>query len=443
MDLLEAIAWAAVAVVAVVSWAAWQRGALGWIGRIALVLLAVTVTAVAIALFLQGQRMRWTSEGPGILLVMIGLGISSLLALGLWLATVKAFVRRRLSMQDSEEAARATGRTRARSRIALGAVLLACAVAGGSAGFRAMRDKPAHDAPIAAVRFIDGKESAASIDVNGVLKIWALSSPLPKGNEHSSPYNMEAKIDIPRGRGARDMWVESGGRHFAVLGASGITLFGVDRSQRQSEALYTLEGATLSVPAKGGGFVVVVPEGLNWVGPASPQPSRKLKWDQRIVAIDASANGLVAFADSEGRVALIDRSGGDATLLGTVPFAIQAIAFSGNGTGLLVIGPEGRAIALTLADRSSRTPQVAYGPIVRPLQGPNALACSGQAVSCTGVDTTNGRSFAAFSGIVWSYDRLDTAPGAVLIASGMDLVVVSMPGMSYHAGSAVLKDPRF
>lgn len=443
MDLLKAFAWVAVAVIAVVSWAAWQRGAVGWIGRIALLLLAVTVTAVAIALFLQGQRMRWTGEGPGILVVMIGLGMSSLLALGLWFATVKAFVRRRLSLQASEEAARATGRARPSSLIALGVVLLACAVAGGSAGFRAMRDKPAHDAPIAAVRFIDGKESAASLDVNGILKIWALKSALPKGYERSSPYSMEAKIDIPRARGARDMWVESGGRHFAVLGASGITLFGVDRSQRQSEALYTLEGATLSAPAKGGGFVVVVPEGLNWVGPASPQPARKLRWDQRVVAIDASANGLVAFADSEGRVALIGPSGGDATLLGTVPFEIQAIAFSGNGAGLLVIGAKGGALTFTLVDRSSRTPQVAYGPIVRPLQGPTALACSGQGVSCTGVDTTNGRSFAAFSGIVRSYDRLDTAPGAVLISSGKDLVVVSMPGMSYSPGSAVLKDPRF
>ena len=89
MEQLQAYAWSAVAVIAVVSWAAWQRGALGGIGRLALLLLAVAATAIAIALFLQGQSMRWTSEGPGILLVMVGLAASALIAVSLWVVTVK------------------------------------------------------------------------------------------------------------------------------------------------------------------------------------------------------------------------------------------------------------------------------------------------------------------------------------------------------------------
>lgn len=443
MEQLQAYAWAAVAVIAVVSWAAWQRGALGGIGRLALLLLAVAATAIAIALFLQGQSMRWTSEGPGILLVMIGLAASALMTVSLWVVTVKTFVKWRQSSSRLDEAGQATRGPRAASGVILGAVLLVCAVSGGSAWYRAKRDKPAHDAAVAAVRFVDGKDSAVSIDVDGVLKIWTLTSPLPKGNVRSSPYSMKAKIDVPGGRGARDMWTEAGGSHIAVLGRSGITLIDVDRSRRQSHVLYTVEGATLAVPAQGGGFVVVVPNGLTWIGPASPQPTTKVMWDDKIVALDASAHGPVAFADSRGRVALVGQLSGDVRLLGTVPFAVHALAISADGIGLLVLGPEGKALAFSVTDGSSRAPQAAYGPIARPLRGPIVLACSGRAVSCTGVDTTNGRSFAAFSGIVRSYDRLDAAPGAVLIASGKELVVVSMPGPGYHAGTAMLKDPRF
>jgi hypothetical protein len=443
MDQLQAYAWAAAAVIAVVSWAAWQRGALGAIGRSALLLLAVAATVVASALFLQGQRMRWTSEGPGIVLVMLGFAVSSVIALSLWAVAVKAFLGRRQSSRPSEDAGQATRRPRVASPAVLGAVLLVCAVSGGAAWFRAARDKPAHDAAVAAVRFIDGKDRAASIDIDGVLKLWELTSPLPQGNQRSSPYSMKAKIEVPGGRGARNMWVEAGGRHIAMLGQSGITLVEIDRMHGQSHALYTVEGATLAVPAHGSGFVVVAPNGLAWIGPASPQPTAAAVWDAKVVALDASARGPVAFADARGRVALVEHPSRDVRLLGTVPFAVDAMAFSADGSGLLVLGPEGKALAFAVADGSSRVAQMAHGPTARPLQGSIVLACSGQATSCTGVNTTDGRSFAAFSGIVRSYDRLDAAPGAVLIASGNDLVVVSMPGPSYHAGSAVLKDPRF
>jgi hypothetical protein len=188
---------------------------------------------------------------------------------------------------------------------------------------------------------------------------------------------------------------------------------------------------------------MAVPEGLRSFVPDSPQARATLRWTAKIVTLDATANGGLGFADTRGAVVLVEPTQGDAKVIGTVAFAVQALSFSGDGTALLALGDKGEAMVFDTRDGAARRPQLADGPHARPLPGPFALACSVQATSCHGIDTATGRSFAAFSGIVRTYDRLDTAPGAVLIASGKQLAVVSMPGMGYHAGSARLEDPRF
>lgn len=154
MDQLGAYTWLAIAVIAIVAWSAWERGTLGWIGRVVLMLLAAAASVAAVALLLLGFQMRWTSEGPGILLVMIGLAASVVMALGLWFATIKAFGKRH-SYRNRGAAETASEKRRSVVRLwILIAILLVCGVAGGTAWFNAKRAKRAPDAKIAAVHLI-------------------------------------------------------------------------------------------------------------------------------------------------------------------------------------------------------------------------------------------------------------------------------------------------
>ncbi|MDD1713496.1 MAG: hypothetical protein LUQ69_10060 [Methanoregulaceae archaeon] len=51
-------------------------------------LMALLATAATIGLFMVGQKAHWTSDGPGMLFIMIGIGVSAMVALGLWFATL-------------------------------------------------------------------------------------------------------------------------------------------------------------------------------------------------------------------------------------------------------------------------------------------------------------------------------------------------------------------
>ncbi len=51
-------------------------------------LMALAATAATIGLFVAGQKAHWTSDGPGMLFIMIGIGVSAMVALGLWFATL-------------------------------------------------------------------------------------------------------------------------------------------------------------------------------------------------------------------------------------------------------------------------------------------------------------------------------------------------------------------
>jgi hypothetical protein len=125
---------------------------------------------------------------------MLGLGASTLIALSLWIATIAAYRTHARSRGRADEADEGVKWPSAASGTVPILVLIVCAVAGGSAWLEAKRDRPTHDADIAAVRFVDGKARAFSIDVDGVLKVRSLRSALPQGSEHSSPYAMEANL---------------------------------------------------------------------------------------------------------------------------------------------------------------------------------------------------------------------------------------------------------
>ena len=47
-------------------------------------LLAIASTAAAVGLIMVGNHAHWTSDGPGMLLIMIAIGVFGFAALGLW-----------------------------------------------------------------------------------------------------------------------------------------------------------------------------------------------------------------------------------------------------------------------------------------------------------------------------------------------------------------------
>ncbi len=451
MDAIAAIAWAAAAVLTLAVWGAWQGGAIGWIGRAVLVVLTLVFTAIAVALLWTAQKMHWTSDGPGMLLILMGLVLSALLAFGLGTATIKARARRRRADTEARgPAVVETGRRPASARRAMPiAVLALCVIASGWYGWHALRNKPAHDAAIVAARFPAGKEQAWSMDVDGGLAIWSLTSTLPAGNQAASPYRLDARVAVPCVPRCRDMWVASDGRHIAVLEGTGVTLLEVDTSQRQARALYKVSDATsaVAVPMTAE-FIVVSPQGLRWFRPATAQPIATLPWKTRIVAIDAAAGGAVAFADETGKVMLARAPGEAVVALGTVSFAVSALSFNGEGSAVLVAGVGSPARVFDVAGGASRPSQAVWVEVARPLPGGFVLACSLRGVSCEVVDTGNGNSLGAFNGvgligIARRYDHVATAPGVALIASNADLFVVTLSAKNVQVGSAPLKDPRF
>ncbi len=47
-------------------------------------LLALASTAATVGLIMVGNHAHWTSDGPGMLLIMIAIGVFGLAAVGLW-----------------------------------------------------------------------------------------------------------------------------------------------------------------------------------------------------------------------------------------------------------------------------------------------------------------------------------------------------------------------
>jgi hypothetical protein len=50
-------------------------------------LLAVGASAATIGLFMAGQKAHWTSDGPGMLFIMLGILVCAVVTFGLWIAT--------------------------------------------------------------------------------------------------------------------------------------------------------------------------------------------------------------------------------------------------------------------------------------------------------------------------------------------------------------------
>lgn len=71
------------------------------IGGLLLGLISLSLTALTLFLISVGVRNHWSSDGPGMLMIMIGIGVLGVTALGSWMITLGAFFGKRRMMGGS------------------------------------------------------------------------------------------------------------------------------------------------------------------------------------------------------------------------------------------------------------------------------------------------------------------------------------------------------
>lgn len=159
--------------------------------------IALAGFAGAVGLIQVGQRAHWTSDGPGMLLIMLGIPVCGVIGLVFGSLTLKAFFRESRpasalegelqSGQDSNPALMdATTRNRVMAWIVGGLVLFIAA----SSAFEHRAGKPSHDAGIRALHHYQ-PGGLASLDGAGVLKLWQVS-----GRRHRATVQLTIS-DVP------------------------------------------------------------------------------------------------------------------------------------------------------------------------------------------------------------------------------------------------------
>lgn len=254
--------------------------------------LAIGASAAAFSLFALGRQMRWTSEAPSILGVVLALVLCSSFMLLAW-----SGVRRQLRTPRG-----GSGTLRA------GLFLLGVGVMGAVAtGVQHQRtSRPSHDVEVVALAFDAAGERIFSLDRGGTLKTWDADDGDPVGSWHDPSLASAARLEIA-----------PGGHHALVAGAGGVRVLDLDSGSGASPVTHFPEasdGAFLGddtiALARGRQVAIVTVR-------AGGQPLRTLEFGAEIEAI-ASAGGTLAVATRDGSVEAAPRwmSFGHVGLLG-------------------------------------------------------------------------------------------------------------------------------
>ena len=135
-------------------------------------LVAVASTAATVGLFWLGQKNHWTSDGPGMLFVMIALVVCAIVAVVGWIfvfgVAATAAVPGRALGQAPPGAKRVL-------RLVGFALLAIAAIAHALTAYTG-RGRAAHAAPVAAVSFAAGYPRLVTLDVDGTYVDWDLQS---------------------------------------------------------------------------------------------------------------------------------------------------------------------------------------------------------------------------------------------------------------------------
>lgn len=307
-------------------------------------------------LFAGGQRAGWSSDGAGILFVMIfmvllaGLGIA-LLWLLLW-----SFTRDEADGDD-----RLAG---VRTAMAL-LVLLAIAVPLARAGWASFAGRHSHDASVVSLYLTADQSELRSVDRAGILKTWDAASGRHRGTRVGGGlteppfYGPSGGMLLPAWQFARRYYFLHPGTDLDALGP-GIEVH-----------------AVLAALAPGGELVTASRTSLEWAPVADQRAAgrRRFFWERAIRDLAVSPRGEAVFVDEDGRLVSVAGTPPAVTrALDLPPRDYERLAFSPSGSILLAVDRAGAAVAV-LANGEVRELPDGVRLELFAFDGPDSLVC--------------------------------------------------------------------
>jgi hypothetical protein len=321
-------------------------GALRLLGGGAALLVALAASAATLGLFWLGHKANWTSDGPGMLFVMIALVVCAIVAAVGWLFVFGIATRAAAPLDRLPDA---PGGAKRVLRLVGFALLALAAVGQGVAAFQ-RRGRAAHAAPVVAVSFDASRPRLLTLDAGGTLVEWDLRLK-----------REDRRWTRPELAGATAFLVAAD-RGYAIANGSAFRF--EPFSDRPVE---TIAGARHL--ALGGCCVVIAKEqALSASYRGSTEPATELAWAEPIRALAAKGD-YVAVAD-RAQVSLLD---GRVPSLRThasvaAPGAITALEVLYDGT---VLALDGNGSGWTIDVRRGAS---------EPLAGKASLIAAGQKV---------------------------------------------------------------
>jgi len=272
-------------------------GAIRILAGFAALAVAIAATAGAIGLFWLGQKSHWSSDGPGALFIMIGLGLCAVAAVVGWKIVFGVAAGGGAPVDATPSAPEGVQRVLRRA----GFALLAIAVVGQAATAFLGRGRTAHGAPVVAVSFT-GKASLVSVDAAGTLVDWDL---------HSK--RETRRWTIPEIAGATELFVDGySGSGFGIANGNAIRFSSSPRARLETirDGRHVARGAAVVV-ARDQALLFV--SDSDWTKP----PDHEIAWPRPILAI-AARDMFVAVADAAS-ISLLDGRPGYVRTIASVP----------------------------------------------------------------------------------------------------------------------------
>lgn len=304
-------------------------------------LVAIAATAATIGLFWLGHTNHWTSDGPGMLFVMIALVVCAILAAVGWMFVLGVAASAAAPLDRLPDAPRDVKRV---LRL-LGVALLAIAALGQGLAAWARRGRAAHGAPVVALSFAAAHARLVTIDAAGTLVDWDLHS------------KREARrATIPALAGVSELAIDStAARGFAIVNGQAVRFepFADTPVETIPDARHIAASGHVVI-AKDRALLFV--SYSDWTQP----PYRELAWPEAILALAAN-DELVAVAD-RASITLLDGRLNSLRTHGSVPapgaitglevlYDGSVLALDGSGAGWAI--DLRRKRAEPLAERAS------------------------------------------------------------------------------------------
>lgn len=291
-----------------------------WLRRFAMALtlaLAIGASIAVFSLFALGHSMRWTSDGPGILgvvlVLMLCVGFMLLAWSGVW---------RQLREPRG-------GAATLRASLLLIGIGVAGAVASGAQHQRTSR--PSHDVEVVALAFDAVGDRLLSLDRDGTLKRWDADAGHPLGSWHDRSLAAATGLEIaPDGR--RAIVAGAGGVHLLDLTSAAVA---APVAHFADASAGTFVGDDTIALARGARLAIVA------VG-AEGDPLREIDFDAGIDAL-ASAAGMLAVATRDARISLVPTDGDAPTVRIELPAPARQLTVSPEGVRVVAVSAEQRA----------------------------------------------------------------------------------------------------